>query len=55
MKRILTITKDNRPAGVLVILSNSKGHILYDRENDGNKKSRHGWTKPSDGKPKKPT
>lgn len=34
MKRRLTITPDNRPAGVRVILANRKGHILYDLARD---------------------
>lgn len=34
MKRRLTITPYNRPAGVRVILANRKGHILYDLERD---------------------
>ena len=34
MKRRLTITPDNRPAGVRVILANRRGHILYDLERD---------------------
>lgn len=38
MKRRLTITPDNRPAGVRVILANRKGHILYDRATDRTKK-----------------
>ena len=36
MKPRLTVTRDNRPAGVRVILANSRGHILYDREKDRN-------------------
>lgn len=38
MKRTLTITPDNRPAGVLVMIASRKGYILYDRENDRTKK-----------------
>lgn len=38
MRRRLTITPDNKPAGVRVILANRKGYILYDREKDKTKK-----------------
>lgn len=34
MKRRLTITRDNKPAGIRVILASRKGHILYDRQKD---------------------
>lgn len=39
MKRYLTVTPNNKPAGVRVILANRKGHILYDREKDKTKKA----------------
>lgn len=38
-RRYLTVTPDNKPAGVRIILANSKGHILYDREKDKTKKA----------------
>lgn len=38
-QRYLTVTPDNKPAGVRVILANRKGYILYDREKDKNKKT----------------
>lgn len=42
MKPMLTVTPDNRPAGVRVILVSRKGHILYDRKSDRTKKSHSG-------------
>lgn len=43
MKRHLTVTPDNKPAGVRVILASRKGYILYGIGKDGNKKGRRGW------------
>lgn len=38
MKPTLTVTPDNRPAGIRVMLASRKGHILYDRATDRTKK-----------------
>ena len=46
MKRHLTVTPDNKPAGVRMILANRKGYILYDIEKDRNKKPPTGGRDP---------
>ena len=39
MKPRLVVSRDGKPVGIRVILANSRGHILYDREKDRNLKT----------------